>query len=78
MSPRRAAIIALDAAQRALDGTAEIDRFARWREWTASLQRVFAQADDVWLALRPVFEAPAVPLPVWRRIFRSRGPEADA
>lgn len=77
-APLYAAILALDAAQRALDGAAEIDRFARWREWTAALQRVFAQADDVWLALRPVFDAPAAPVPVWRRIFRSRGPEADA
>ena len=77
-APLYAAIIALDVAQRALDGVAEIDRFARWRDWTASLQRVFAQADDVWLALRLVFEAPTAPLSVWRRLFRHRGPEAEA
>ena len=77
-APLYQAIIALDLTQRALDAAADIDRFARWREWTESLQRVFAQADDVWLALRPVFAAPPVRTPVWRRLFRSRGPEADA
>ena len=77
-APLYAAIIALDAAQRGLDSATEIDRFARWRQWTGALQRVFAQADDVWLALRPVFAAPAARTPAWRRLFRGRGPGADA
>lgn len=77
-APLYQALISLDVAQRALDAAPDIDRFARWREWTGALQHVFAQADDVWLALRPVFAATAPPAPVWRRIFRARGPEADA
>jgi hypothetical protein len=77
-APLYQAIISLDFAQRALDAAADIERIARWREWTGALQRVFAQADDVWLALRPVFAAPAARTSPWRRIFRGRAPEPDA
>jgi hypothetical protein len=71
-APLYAAIAALEGAQRALDTAGDLDRFARWRDWTAALQRVFDRADEAWLALRPVFAAAPHTSGGWRRILRRR------
>jgi|SRR5664279_756156 len=76
-APLFGAIAALESAQRGFDVGADIDRFARWRAWTAALQKVFERADETWLELQPAFAAVPVKIGVWRRIFRRRR-EADA
>ncbi len=76
-APLYAAMAELDVAQRAVDGAADIDRFARWRAWTAALQAVFNRADDAWLDLQPVFAAAPARTSGWRRLLRGRRREAD-
>jgi hypothetical protein len=76
-APLFAALLALDDAQRAVDVATDIERFARWRAWTAALQRVFDRADEGWLALEHVFVAPVRSGGGWRRLLPGRHPEAD-
>jgi hypothetical protein len=76
-APLFSAIAALEEEQRTFDTSADFDRFARWRAWTAALQHVFERADESWLELQPAFAAVPVKPRGWRRIFRRRR-EADA
>lgn len=76
-APLFLAIADLEETQKALDAAVELDRFARWREWTHALQHVFERADDAWMDLREIFARAPVRVAAWRRIFRKRD-EADA
>lgn len=49
-----AALDALHQAARALAGSSETERFARWRAWQRALQVVFERADACWLTLSVV------------------------
>ena len=71
-APLFGAIAALEEAQRDFDGSADFDRFARWRAWTEALQKVFERADETWLEVQPAFEAVPVKPGRWRRLFGRR------
>jgi hypothetical protein len=81
-APLTASFEALDAAAAAVRESADDTRFAAWRDWTAAVHAVFAQADRCWLAALPVLSA-GVQLgaqasragrgSLWRRLFRLIG-----
>jgi len=76
-APLFLAIADLEDAQKALDAAVELDRFARWREWTQALQRVFERADEAWMDVREIFGRAPARVAAWRRLFHRRD-EADA
>jgi len=66
-----ASLDALDAAAREVRAAPDAELFARWREWTAALRRVFDCADACWLGMVPVLSEP--PRPRRSRLRRLRG-----
>lgn len=74
-----AGLDALHDAARALAGSADAERFARWRAWQRALQSVFERADACWLTLSVVLAEGRRSDRArwrWRRSPRSRGGSA--
>ena len=60
----------LAAAAAAVSGAPDAARLRRWREWTASVGALFAEADALWLAWAPVLQAErGRRRSWWRRVF---------
>lgn len=67
-------VASLDALARSAFGVRQAEpdaRFARWREWAAAVQRVFAEADRAWeVAVPALGDAPSPRRGFWRRVLR--------
>lgn len=73
-APYVAALGAMDAAALVLRQAPAGAQFAAWRDWTATVQKAFRAADDVWSVMVPVLcDSRGAKGSMWRRLLRRGG-----